>query len=253
MLAGEMLAFLEADGTLRLNMGIYVGAADPNYRQIQTSEINENYVVEHVSGSPDDPGGETVKVTAFAVNETHSGVKRIFADAGDGDDSINLTDTLAPSELHGGQGSDVLTTGHGASSLFGDEGNDFFFVGSGDLNLQGHVIIDGGDDSDRVQVNDDGASNTLLVDYLVTPTSVTSTNSADAPSGQAPGPSADWTSIALLNSCGSTPPTNVTPSWCNPASTRSSISTAIIPCRARLIPIRVTTFSSTLPAQRGGS
>ncbi len=46
------------------------------------------------------------------------------------------------------------------------------------------MIASGGDDTDHIEVND--SLNSLLVDYLVTPTSVTSTNSADAPVGQTP-------------------------------------------------------------------
>ena len=181
------LAFLQPDGTLRLNVGTNVGPSDPNFRQIAITTINEDYLVEHVSGLPTDPGGETVKVTAFATTETYSGVKAIFAEAGTGDDSINLFDTLAPSELHGGDGNDQLFSGHGAASLFGDANDDFLTVGSGDLNLQGHVTVSGGSGTDHIAVNDSGSvatPNTLLVDYNVTPTSVTSTNSADAPGTQ---------------------------------------------------------------------
>ncbi|MDX1946933.1 MAG: FG-GAP-like repeat-containing protein [Pirellulaceae bacterium] len=70
-------------------------------------------------------------------------------------------------------------------------GNDTVHVGNGNLNtVQGQVTVISGANpalaavgsDDQIIVEDGG--NTLLVDYLVTPTSVTSSNSPDAPGSQ---------------------------------------------------------------------
>ncbi len=156
------LAYLLPDGTLRLNVGSYVGAADPNYRKIEPNQINETYRVEHVTGLPTNPDGETVEVFAFGVSQKFSGVKSIVADAGTGNDAIDLVNTIAPAVLYGGEGNDRLTGGQGAVLMYGAAGNDI---------LRGSTkadVIDGGDDNDNIDggVGDDSITGGLGNDTL---------------------------------------------------------------------------------------
>ena len=176
------LATLLPDGTLRLNVGANVGGAPAEgKRQIEPTEINEHYLVSHDSG---DATGETIIVEAFGVSQKFSGVKRILAEAGDGDDEIILdSGVLVPSTLVGGDGYDILKAGGGAALLdggagddvltgggqadeiFGGDGNDTIDAGAGDDIIhggQGDDVIDGGDGYDRlIEVRD---TNWSLVD-----------------------------------------------------------------------------------------
>ena len=148
------LATLLLDGTLRLNVGPFVGIADPEFRKIEPTRINEAYFVRHVSGNPNDAAGETLRVEAFGVSQQFAGVKRIFADAREGDDTIVLDSTvLAPSELLGGPGKNALQAGAGAATLVGGPDMDTI-VGSPQADSinggAGDDNIDGGDGNDMI-------------------------------------------------------------------------------------------------------
>lgn len=83
-----------------------------------------------------------------------------------GDDILIVGDRvswMAPSELHGGDGSDKLYGGSGGDKLFGDAGNDQLFGGDGRDFLfggAGNDVLDGGAGDD--QLSDDEGNNTIL-------------------------------------------------------------------------------------------
>ena len=160
--ADPQLALLLPDGTgtLRLNVGeAYVGGPPSDgKRQIQPDEINEIYRIRHVSGSPDSAEGETVRIEAFGTSQEFSGVKRIIADAGHGEDQILLdADVLAPSVLNGGDGNDVLVAGSGQTIMDGGAGNDTL-IGSPEADT-----IVGGDGNDIIDAR---AGDDLIVGGL---------------------------------------------------------------------------------------
>lgn len=211
VIANPQLATLISGGILRLNIGEFGDGVDANNdpvadeRRIDQDEINEVYRIEHVSGSPSDAGGETVIIYAFDTQETFTGVKLIYGEAGDGDDTILIdaavlspallgggddNDTLAAgsggSLMSGGLGNDILTGGSATDTLFGDEGmdvlrggdsQDFLFGGTEDDDLYGE---DGEDELTGGLGNDDifggSGTDTLIesgdVDFTLTNTSL---------------------------------------------------------------------------------
>ena len=70
-----------------------------------------------------------------------------------------------------------------AVSLVGGAGNETIRIGAGNLNdVREPLTVDGGDGTDALFVDDAGQS--LAVDYRITPSALTSTNAANASSGQ---------------------------------------------------------------------
>ena len=117
----------------------------------------------HVSGNPTDAAGETVRVEAFGVSEEYSGVRRILADTGDGNDNITLdSSVLAPCNLTAGSGHDILIAGAGAAVLFGGSGGSTL-VGSPQADTiiggPGNDMIKGGGGDDNIMGG--GGSNTI--------------------------------------------------------------------------------------------
>ena len=175
-----VLATVLGDGTLRLNMGTY--AADRVNGDI--TDGNEDFKVTHVSTQGD--GTETVDVQAFNYVQEYSGVKKIYAEGGKGNDQITVAaGVISPAELwgdfnpgnpdnggatdfgndtisagdgattiHGGGGDDQLSAGSGAATIFGDAGNDLIIGGAG------ADYLDGGDGDDSIYGN--GGNDTLL-------------------------------------------------------------------------------------------
>lgn len=130
------LATLLPGGVLRLNIGEFA-----KERLVRSSEINEDFLVRHVSGGPTGPAGEQVTVSAFGASQTFQGVRRIVADAGSGNDKILLDQlVLAPAALIGGSGNDTLQGGAGDDVLTGSDGDDFLFGGGG-----ANVVAESGD------------------------------------------------------------------------------------------------------------
>jgi Ca2+-binding RTX toxin-like protein len=156
-----ILAQSEGSGVLRLNIGAY--AADRKHGDIEDND--ETFVVEHISTQAD--GSETLRVLAFGFTKEYTGVRKIYAEGGIGNDVIDLKPgVLAAAELwgdfnpgrnpgrsefgndklfagdgaailHGGAGNDELTARIAASQLFGEDGNDKLFGGAGDDTLEG--------------------------------------------------------------------------------------------------------------------
>ena len=82
-----------------------------------------------------------------------AGVSSVFADAGDGDDSVALDGVLLPLTARGGDGNDRLAGGSGADSLDGGAGDDTL-SGQG-----GNDVLTGGDGNDTI---DGGAGDDVL-------------------------------------------------------------------------------------------
>jgi hypothetical protein len=141
------LATKGPDGTLFLSVG-----SNASSRSLEPSEINEEFFVRHVSGSPTDVGGETVKVSAFGFTQVFTGVRSIVADAGDGEDTIQIDKkVLSPGFLNGEYDDDQLQLGGGGGTARGGEGNDFLKGGPAIDNLYG----DGGNDKLRANEGND--------------------------------------------------------------------------------------------------
>ena len=119
---------------LRLNMGRFAG--DRNFGS--KKDENEVFKVEHISGIA---GNETVRVSAFGFSRDYAGVREIYAEGGQGNDTIELAPgVLAESKLWGDfnptnpysgpaasgpDGDDRLYAGNGRTELHGGGGNDY--------------------------------------------------------------------------------------------------------------------------------
>ncbi len=121
-----VLATLEGadQGILRLNIGDFASAREVG----NVYDGDETFVVTHVSGDPGDADGEIVTVRFEGITQTYAGVKRIYARAGAGHDTVDLRTVLAPVDVaegvHGGPGNDRLYAGRGGGPYFGDAGDD---------------------------------------------------------------------------------------------------------------------------------
>jgi streptogramin lyase len=162
------------NGTLYLNMGPRA-CLRGNVNNSDTDP--EVFHVSHVSGSPDDPGGETVDVEAFGYIQQIPGVHHIYAEGGEGNNTIMIdqaskkdpgvlssvklyaqynpvtekpdqlqyqTDPLSgATETH-----NVLRAGTGCATLMGGVGNDILQGGLGNNTLTGgddNGGLDGGE------------------------------------------------------------------------------------------------------------
>jgi RTX calcium-binding nonapeptide repeat (4 copies) len=144
------LAVVGPGGVLVLNMG---SSARRTARGYLVGETNEVFEVSHVSGSPTDPAGELVRVSAFGFSEERSGVHSISADGDSGADRILIdSGVLSNATLHGGAGIDQLTyLGSGSATLYGDAGADILSVagvGTGPTPSIDRLI--GGDGADEL-------------------------------------------------------------------------------------------------------
>ncbi len=141
------------NGTLNLNMGPRAAL-----RGQFTNEINEEFAVSPLD--PANPGNGSVVATAFGFTQNYTGVERINADSGNGDDVIQILDTPYLTTILGGSGNDNLKVtvgeayidaGDGNDSIFGGLGNDAIFAGLGNDYIllgwgQDTVYGGGGDD-----------------------------------------------------------------------------------------------------------
>ena len=125
------------DGVLHLNMG-----PDAFYRHLG-DDGDESFTIRHVGGTASD---EDLEVSAFGVTQVYHDVRKIVADGGAGNDTIDVAPgVLADADLSGGAGDDRLSyRGSGQATLRGGSGND-------DLEANGpgtsRVFADGGDDT----------------------------------------------------------------------------------------------------------
>gem|GEM_PF-3274052 len=166
------LAHVEPDGTLVLHVGPFA-----NLRGFEETEVNELMTVRKTGG---DGTTSTVSVTGFGVSQDYSGVTRVFADGGTGNDNLamlaggspvitqdaagndtGVTSTAVlfdlPTQLCGGDGNDVLSGGDAVDVILGDgvkagggftcvltagSGNDTITGGLGDDQLSGQGGLD---------------------------------------------------------------------------------------------------------------
>lgn len=78
---------LLGDGVLRLNVGAYAAA-----RNFHPNTVDESFAVRHVGGTA---GDETVMVVAFGKAQAFTHVKSIYADAGDGANTLSASGYVA--------------------------------------------------------------------------------------------------------------------------------------------------------------
>lgn len=148
----------EATGELRLNMGARAG--ERLYHD-ETADGDEHFAITAGANAGD------VVVTLYGEHGTweqaFSGVNRIVADGGEGDDTITVDPAVAAAvEFRGGAGNDTLQAGGGQALLVGGEGNDHLTATVGSAVLDGgngHDVLAGGDAAD---VLDGGAGNDAL-------------------------------------------------------------------------------------------
>ncbi|MBL9139058.1 MAG: M10 family metallopeptidase C-terminal domain-containing protein [Verrucomicrobiales bacterium] len=169
---GSELEVADATGSLRLNMGDYADEREEG----DTADGDEKFTVVHIDGDPSTAEGETVEVSFNGIKQTYFGVKKIWAVAGKGNDTLDLRGVLAPVDtaagrgIHGGSGNDTIYAGRGAGRYDGDDGDDVITAeeSSGDFagvvdefhGGAGDDILTGWDLGDKLY-GDDGAD-TLL-------------------------------------------------------------------------------------------
>lgn len=138
-----VLATLDpASGVLQLNMGPHAG------ERLYTNKTDgdEDFRVDYVSTESD--LSETVSVSAFGFTQKFSGVRSIYAEGGEGNDTITIAPLInSPAELwgdfnpakpkQGGFGNDLLRGGGGINFLHGGDGADQLFAGKFADNLDG--------------------------------------------------------------------------------------------------------------------
>lgn len=144
-------------GVLYLNIGSRAG----DRLEYDTADGDETLVVVHVSG---DSLSETVEVQWRQWKMEFSGITKIYAEAGQGNDYIDLQGTLVESEIHLGAGNDTLYLGLGPNSkAYGDAGKDTIIAQTDDAATPRNTDneIHGGDDSDTLA----GPTNTKVTIY----------------------------------------------------------------------------------------
>jgi Ca2+-binding RTX toxin-like protein len=127
------------DGVLRINVGPF---ADKTGLPIEADEV--------VEGTSYENGRVGLKMRGY--NQFFTGVTRIVADAGDGDDQISIVGPI-PVEFQGGAGNDMLVGSLAADILNGGDGDDELW-GAGDAD-----VVDGGADDDFI---DGGTGDDIL-------------------------------------------------------------------------------------------
>jgi Ca2+-binding RTX toxin-like protein len=132
----------DSSGILRLNIGLDAGKRQ---KVTDKKDGDEVFTVEHLSGLAND---ETVSITAFSANQQKAKIRKIIANAGQGNDTIEFSNNvLAIAELLGGNGDDQLTGGEASDALEGDSGNDILDGSGGNDTLRGNqdddVLIGG--------------------------------------------------------------------------------------------------------------
>ncbi|MEL6385021.1 MAG: calcium-binding protein, partial [Cyanobacteria bacterium J06626_18] len=128
------------DGTATLS----VGEAAENLNDINGQDSDEVITVTHVSG---EAGDETISVEAYGASWTYENVADVFADAGDGDDVIELVGVRSQAHLIGGTGNDDLYGGLNDDHLEGGDGEYADYLSGG----AGNDLLEGGDGDDFLE------------------------------------------------------------------------------------------------------
>ena len=109
----------DESGVLTLNMGPHA----VHRLNGDTADDDESFTIRHVGGTA---GNEDLEVTAFGVSQVYSGISRIEADGGEGNDTIDVeAGVLADADLVGGPGDDhIIYAGSGSATIEGGTGDD---------------------------------------------------------------------------------------------------------------------------------
>jgi len=127
-----VLASVDGSGLMTIHIGPNAPLREPG------GVDGDELVILERGATPDE-----VIVSGFGHKQRYTGVNSIFADGGEGSDTVTIDDDLdQPAELIGGNGDDNLTAGDGPTTLTGGEGVDRLTGGDGDDTIHG----DGGDD-----------------------------------------------------------------------------------------------------------
>jgi Ca2+-binding RTX toxin-like protein len=136
---------VDTDGKLYLNIG-----SRAYLRDLEEAEYDETVYVSHV---PSTGSTEIVQVSCFGRSQKFSGVTRIIANGGSGNDMIVINEGVESSvDLRGGTGNDVIVhqgKGSGTNNVIrGDDGDDYLELGSA---LLVNVALYGGGHNDYIQ------------------------------------------------------------------------------------------------------
>lgn len=145
-----ILATLSGD-TLTLNIG-------PNAASRLNGNVSDIAETIHVEMDGSDVivwSDELGRSKLTAGLTPFSGVTKIIADGGLGNDVIDLSgvSSAIKAEIRGGDGDDKITGGAGADMLFGDAGDDIILGGKGNDEIYGGLGVDklkGEDDEDKL-------------------------------------------------------------------------------------------------------
>ncbi len=134
------------NGVLTLFIGPFAGSRSA---AVGSGQINEVVVISPVD--PNAPGNGQVLVEMFGFTQVFTGVQRISAIGGDGNDSVDARGVALPADMSGGDGDDSLFAGTKTANLFGEGGNDSLVGGPANDNLFGgegndKQVGQGGDD-----------------------------------------------------------------------------------------------------------
>lgn len=137
-----------------------VGEAAANLTDINGIEEDEVITVTHGGGVA---GDETIAVEAYGASWTYESVSSITANAGEGNDIIELLGVRSDARLMGGSGDDDLFGGRGNDLLEGEDGDDYLSGGAGEDELlggDGNDFLEGGAGDDTLEGGDghDGVS-----------------------------------------------------------------------------------------------
>ncbi|MEP3831340.1 MAG: LamG-like jellyroll fold domain-containing protein [Rhodopirellula bahusiensis] len=143
-------AVLGAEGVLRLNMGPF---AD-DFQNGFSEDIGEVFTVRQISGDGSTGVIEVTGINGTTATQRYSGVTRIIADGGQGNDEITIEASVKlPTVIRGGAGDDRITGGSGTTRIEGGEGDDTLIAGSGPTTILGGIgddLITGGGADDRL-------------------------------------------------------------------------------------------------------
>src|SRR5262245_18594811 len=101
------------------------------------------------------------------ASRTFNGVKKIAVQAGEGNDTVNLSAISLPSAVDGKGGADTITGGGGADTLHGGSGNDSIVGGFGSdqpFGDDGDDKLDAADGTSDSRVDGGNGNDTIKAD-----------------------------------------------------------------------------------------
>ncbi len=154
-----ILAEKDSQGILRINIGPRAGN---RLHRGHTLDGDERVTINAIDAN-------NVQVTFHAIengvpkdySKTFSGITKILADGGSGNDQISISSSVIPAEIRGGDGDDTLTA-NGKVTAFGGLGNDTLRSGALGATLEGEAGDDSLEGSTAVDILRGGAGNDLL-------------------------------------------------------------------------------------------